>query len=474
LSTARTIAKNLFAMLTGTAITRLLTLVAVAYAARVLGVDSFGQWSFAATIAAYWGILVHLGMDAPAARYLIHKGGSPEQLIEWAVPLKLAGASCGLVAVAVVAWLLPNQTTEMRWLILFCYAPLLVAFANLSWVYVWLEKLQRLVAAQVIEQVLNLALVLALVRAPEHVARLPLAGVIAAGGAVVVSWIWWRRDGRRFRWRLDFAGMWALLREGIQITLSQAAVQLYLGCGILFLGLASTNAQVALYSVGNRLATPLALLRMTLVTSLNPTFWRLYSESRENLAEFANRIVRYSTCALVPAATGITVLSVPAVRLIFGASYEGGAPALSLLGWWLTVMFLNMSGEMILYAAARQDVILKLSVGALLLAVGFNFWFVPRWGATGAAAAMLLVELIWLPVRFHLAHRCVPVAFWRSLARPCLCATLLGAWLWCFRDGNLWIHVPVALGLYTAGLFLTRAVIVGELRELWQALRPLR
>jgi len=115
---------------------------------------------------------------------------------------------------------------------------------------------------------------------------------------------------------------------------------------------------------------------------------------------------------------------------------------------------------------------LKLSVGALLLAVGFNFWLAPRWGALGAAAAMLLTELLWLPVRFHLARRCVPVAFWRSLGKPCLCAAVLALWLWCFRHGNLLVHVPIALGLYVAGLFATRAVIVSELRELWRALRP--
>lgn len=468
---ARTIAKNLVAMLTGTVLTRLLMLVAVAYAARVLGVDRFGEWSFAATVAGYFWMLTHLGLDAPSARYLIQKGGRPEQLLEWAVPLKLAGACCGMLVVSAVAWLLPRQTPETRWLIVACYVPWALAFANVSWVYVWLEKLPRVAMAQVGEQALYLALLVALVQKPEQVMRVPLAAALGGCGASVVSWIWWRRDGYRFQWRLDWPGMWALLREGIQIAVSQAALQLYLGCGILILGLISTNVEVALYSVGYRLAAALALLRMTLVTSLNPTFWRLFVSSKEELALLANRVVRYTACVLVPVGTVVTVLAAPIVRWIFGAAYEGGGPVLSLLIWWVIIAFWNMSGEMILYAAARQDAVLKLSAGALVLAAGFSVWLVPRGGAVGAAAAMLLTEWLWLPVRFHLARQCAPVAFWRSLTMPCLSAVVLATWLWFFRRGNLWVHTPVAIGLYVAGLFLTRAVAIRELRELWRSLR---
>jgi O-antigen/teichoic acid export membrane protein len=171
-------------------------------------------------------------------------------------------------------------------------------------------------------------------------------------------------------------------------------------------------------------------------------------------------------------ATVVSVVSAPVVRLIFGPAYEGGGAVLSLLVWWLTLFFLNISSEIILYAATRQDDALKLSLGALGLTLVFNLWLIPRYGATGAAATMLAAELICLPVRFALARRYVPVAFWRSLARPCLCAAALGAWLWCFRGGNLLVHAPVALALYVAGLFVTRAVVVSELRELWRMVRP--
>lgn len=471
MSIVRTIARNFLAMLTGTVATRLLALVAVAYAARVLGVDRFGQWSFAFTVAGYFWMLVHLGLDAPSARYLIQKGGQPEQLVAWTLPLKLAGAASGWLAVAGVAWCLPHQTTETRWLILACYAPVALAFANVSWVYVWLEKLHRFAASQVIEQAAFLLTLLCLVREPNHLARVPLAASIGAGAATVVSWAWWRRDGYRFRWQWDVAGMWVLLREGGQIALSQAALQLYLGCGVLFLGLLSTNAEVALYSVGYRLAAMLALLRMTLVTSLNPTFWRLYVESPEQLAALANRVVRYSACALLPAATLLTMLAAPLLRLIFGSDYERGATALSLLAGWVSLSFLNMSGEMLLYTAARQAALLKLSVGSLGLAAGFSVWAVPRWGAVGAATAMLLTELVWLPVRFHLARQCAPVAFWRSLARPCFCALPMGLWLWWQRGPHWLVQAPVALGLYLVGLWLTRAVVVSELREGWRSLR---
>ncbi|MCX7886074.1 MAG: flippase [Verrucomicrobiae bacterium] len=471
LSIARTITKNFVAMLTSTVATRLLALVAVAYLARTLGVERFGQWSFAFTVANYFGMLVHLGLDVPAARYLVQKRGQPEQLIRWALPLKLGGALLGLLGATAAAVLLPGQPRETRWLIVACYVPLALAATNLAWVYLWLEKVHRFAASQVIEQALFLAALLAIVHGAEQVVRVPLAAGLAACGVAAVSWAWWQRDGHGFRWEWDTHGMRSLLREGIPITLSRGAVQLYLGCSVLILGLYSGNTQVALYNVGYRIAATLAVLRMTLITSLNPTFWRLYVESKEQLATLGNAVARYCACALVPVATLATVLSDPLVRLIFGAEYSGGGPVLALLSWWVTITFLTMSGEMILYTAARQDAILKLGVGSLLTAVALNLLWVPRWGAVGAASAMLATELVLLPVRFHLARRCAPVAFWQSLAKPCVSAAVAGAWLWFFRHHILWLHLPVALAIYLAALRLTGAVTVAELRQWWRALR---
>ena len=470
MSSTRTIARNFFLLLTGTALTRLLTLAMVAYAARKLQVDRFGQWSFAVTVASYFWMVGHLGLDTPAARHLALHRKEADEWVGRVLPWKLLGSVAGFLMVAVVVFWLPKPV-ETKLLVLMCYLPLAVACWSLNWVYVGLERLELMAMAQMLEQGLNLAAVLVLIQGPEHVARMPLAIALGTGGSALVMLVVWRCLGHRYRFQFEFAPMRQMLGEGMQIVGTQAAVQLYLNCSMLFLGLVSSDAQVALYSVGYRLATPFSILRQTLIVSLNPMCWRLYVESREQFGVFVNRLVRYSACALFPAATVVMVLSATVVRLVFGVAYEGGAMAFGLLCWWLTLIFLNVSGEIILYAATRQDDVLKLSLGALGLTLVFNLWLTPQYGASGAAASMLLAEAVWLPVRFYLARRCVPIAFWRSLSKPCLCAAALGAWIWHFRNGNLLLHLPIALVLYTAGLFLTRAVVVSELCELWQALR---
>ncbi|HEY7821086.1 MAG TPA: polysaccharide biosynthesis C-terminal domain-containing protein, partial [Vicinamibacteria bacterium] len=82
----------------------------------------------------------------------------------------------------------------------------------------------------------------------------------------------------------------------------------------------------------------------------------------------------------------------PILATVYGAGFEGGARPLSFLGLALLAVFANALTTHLLVASGRnRRLVLSIAV-RLVVGVALDLVLIPRWGAAGAAFAVLAAE----------------------------------------------------------------------------------
>ncbi|PAU70554.1 polysaccharide biosynthesis C-terminal domain-containing protein [Vreelandella alkaliphila] len=162
----------------------------------------------------------------------------------------------------------------------------------------------------------------------------------------------------------------------------------------LVLGAFHSESDVALFSLGLRLAMIIGFILTVYDSILGPRFSRLQHEGNgEGLKQLAQKSAFQMTCfALLPAL--VFIIWPEAVLALFGSDYSGAAGVVRIL---VIGQFVNvMTGSVILLLlmadqqrAARNILIWSVVVGGVASLV-----LIPRYSAEGAAYALLLCLLI--------------------------------------------------------------------------------
>ncbi|MFM1873842.1 MAG: hypothetical protein RL398_3264, partial [Planctomycetota bacterium] len=221
------------------------------------------------------------------------------------------------------------------------------------------------------------------------------------------------------------------------------------------------EAAAGLYTVAQRLASTATLPGAQLLRLLQPHTDRAAHAGDPSAT--AARALRTTGYAVVPIAAGGMVVAEPLCRL-FGAEFAAGGDALLLMlpaftalqFAWQLAQILFAHGWVGRWAGAQW-------LGAVAQAVAIA-WLVPRWGATGAAAAALLGNALFLVVaRLALGHR-LGVSMLRTVAPSLLPAIATAA------AALAALPLGLVAQLAAGGVAYTATIYALELRSNWRRL----
>ncbi len=180
---------------------------------------------------------------------------------------------------------------------------------------------------------------------------------------------------------------------------------------VLLLGVFSSPAEVGLYAV----ARGLSQLGNMIWLSANHRFLPIASAraavgNKEALAQVCAQTRRLLLALLWPVIAVCLLWPRTLIGLLFGAAYTGGAPALQLLTAGYVIQVLLGYNQPTLVALDRPTALFRLGLSGTIATVLGLVLLAPLFGATGAAAAVLVGTVV----------QAVP-AWWlvrRSIGRP--------------------------------------------------------
>ena len=210
---------------------------------------------------------------------------------------------------------------------------------------------------------------------------------------------------RRAGWISQFRQLWPttlpttavsqrLLQQawplGISIFLSIAYTRL----AVLLLAAWRDAEAVALYSAAWRLVEPTQILPASLLAAVFPAFSLALAQDRQRASRLG-----WQTSLLLALAGGLVALafwfSAPwLVDWLYGPSFANTVPVLRLLGLTVLPVYLNYSLTHYLIAQGQQRILTGLTAVTLCLHALFCWLFIPRFGLSGPALSVLLVESV--------------------------------------------------------------------------------
>ncbi len=389
----RTLAFQVFALGAG-AVTNIVM-------ARTLGPDGKGLISFLAYSLFVTVSLGGMGLHAAAIQHVGKKRFPPETIAATQIVL---GLGIGCVCAVLVALLLPvfGKRMDLPAGVLIGFLPLVILsllLLNLSGLVIGLGRIRALNIIRILTPfgwTAGVILVLAVLRGDRNAATYTWLGTQAISPLVMVAWIFARV---RPRFESVKACARGAFRFGVEAYLANLIWVLVLRAGGLILGNIRGSEAVGIFSVAVLLGEMLWYVPRSLTLALNP---RIASGRQEEALHLTHRAVRIGIWSVLVMSIGLLIVVRPLILFTFKAAF---LPSIRPLTWLLPGVVLGtVSSPLALYFTQHLG---KPRINAVTAAVGLavnlalNLLWIPRYGASGAAAAssvayaLVAAQLVW-------------------------------------------------------------------------------
>jgi len=279
-----------------------------------------------------------------------------------------------------------------------------------------------------------------------------------------------------------FAGMGRYLRYGIPLIPSRPLNWVINYSDRYMLGYFLGAAQVGLYSAAYGITNVISVLATPVGMVLFPTVARLYDQGKtEETKTYFRYSIKYVLMLSIPAAVGLSVLSVPLIRLFTSEEFVDGAAIVPLVAGGLVAAGLRQLLDYIFHLVNKTFWVMLLLGIAAVLNVLLNLLLIPPYGIMGAAIATTAAFVVVATVTGVVGFRYLRIDMSpRFLAKSVVASAAMGAAIWAVSpSGLLAVAASIILGAigYFAVLFLLRGFSRTEiafLRSLLASLVPAR
>lgn len=449
----QTIAKNTFWLFFGQIVSRLIKAALIIYAARILGAESYGIFSFALSFAMLALIFSDMGIGPLLVRETAKNQDeeSRKKYISTSFYLKIFLLFVCLSLMLVGILILPNkESAHLLWFFTFMivatiFRDFFLALARS------LEKMEIEAATMIIEMGAIVILGFVFLRIMPTPQSLALAYGLGAIIGLIFPLAVFRR--RLIEAIANFDGQLAKKIAGWAWPFAVGSLIGFILAytDTLMLGWLKPIETVGWYAAAIKIPLLLIIPAGIVHNAILPALSRL-SDSGEKLGKIVNRSGELLMALVFPLIIGGIILAPPIINLIFGKQYLPSVPAFKIA---LFLVPINCAWS-ILSAALFAKNLQQSNMYFAALAAGtniiLNLILIPVYGITGAALASVFSQSIGFSLTlglFKKITRTFPFAF-KELAKISLAALAMSAFLLvpAIRNSALWLNIPLAGLIY--------------------------
>jgi len=372
----------------------LIQLVVSVLLARFLGPADFGVLQYAASLTAFFGAVSGLGLSAVLVKEYIEHPDAPGMVAGAAIGLRfLAGflSAAGCVGLSIFV---DAGDPQVVWIVALTSVSLVLhTFDNLNyWFQAGLRSKITAIAALSGHALMAVyRCVLLLLHADLRWFALALSVDYLLEAAILLFCFF-----RETKSRLVFSGRYAvsLLKKSVPFLLPALMVSLYGQIDRVMLKQMVGEAETGFYATAVTLCGAWTFVLTAILHSCAPGIIEA-SHGAQSAFERKNRqlyaLIFYLSMTV---SILITVLARPLILLLYGAAYAPAVRPLQVLTWYTAFSFLGGARDTWIVCCNRQKDLIPLSGGAAAANVLLNFWWIPLFGAVGAAAASLVTQIL--------------------------------------------------------------------------------
>ncbi len=377
----------------------ILPLITFPYISRILQVDGLGKYNYASSIISYFSLIAALGISTYAIREGAARRNDREELEKFCSQVFTINMLSTVLAYVLLGCLLATGWLGgYTALILVLCISIFFNTLGTGWVFSIFENYFYITIRSIIFQVVSILLIFLLVKQPEDLILYAGITVLASVGTNIVNFICARRYCRiRLVRKIDFK---THIIPILVLFASAVASTVYVNSDITILGILKTDYEVGLYSVSAKIYSAVKFMLAAVLVVSAPRL-SMY-KAQNKLTEFRALLTKLFdavTAMVLPAATGLFLLSEEIVILISGQSYAPAASSLRLLSIALVFsQYAWLFNQNILIPAKKEKIMLAATITSAVVNVAANLILIPRWSENAAAFTTIISEIIMMVI----------------------------------------------------------------------------
>lgn len=373
----------------------LISLVVSLLTARYLGPSNYGLINYAMSFVAFFAAFCTLGINSLLVRELVERPEREGEVLGTA--LVLQGISSLLSAVTIVAMVsvIDRDEPTTIWVVALC--SLGMVFQIFGTIKYWFQRYLRsrfTAIATLTAYVATAAYRVVLMVSGQAVIWFALATAVDYVVLAVMLFLFYRKCGGQ---RLGFSWEYGkeLLSRSKHFILSGLMVAIYGQTDKLMLKQMLDVTQTGFYSTATTVNSMWCFILSAIIDSMYPSVIEAHKAGDEQLFCKKNRqlyaIVFYCSMAV---ALGFNIFAELVIYILYGKAYMPAAMPLRIVSWYTAFSYLGVARNAWIVSKNRQKHLFKLYVAAAVGNVILNYFLIPVWGASGAALASLVAQIL--------------------------------------------------------------------------------
>ena len=188
-------------------------------------------------------------------------------------------------------------------------------------------------------------------------------------------------------------GSWAfarqLCRDWRVFAIENWLASLTSGINAIVLSMFHREATIGLYAAASRITSFGAPLVASFTSAMFPYMSRLYGESTQAFRRVSEASLKYMLAVALPGVVIVAIFADRVILTLYGDAYAAAVPVLRIVIWVFVLNFVNPFLSHLLFARGEPAKSLWVALATFVVFLALSLLLIPRWGAVGAAWALL-------------------------------------------------------------------------------------
>lgn len=377
-------------------------LISFPYVSRILLPEGTGKVSFATSLIAYFMMFAQLGIPTYGVRACAKVRDDRIKLTQTAQELliiNLVMTAVSYTALFLALAFVPRLRSE-RLLYLLVSLSILFNTLGMEWLYKALEQYTYITVRSIVFKLVALAAMFLLIHGKQDYVIYGGITIFASSASGLLNFI----HARKFI-SLRPMGGWHFgphLKAVAVFFAMACASTVYTNLDTVMLGFMTGDETVGYYNAAVRIKSILVSIVTSLGTVLLPrASYYVERGQMDRFRQITHKALNFVFLAAVPMTVYFVLFAKQGIFLLSGENYAGSVVPMQ----WImpTLLFIGLSnilGIQILVPLGREKVVLWSIIAGAVVDVTLNLTLIPSFGASGAAAATSVAELVVLAVQF--------------------------------------------------------------------------
>ena len=364
------------------------------FTARYLGPSNYGLIGYAGAYTAFFMCFCTLGINSVLVKEFVDNPGQEGKIIGTSLGLRAISSFFSAIIIFIIVFIIDAGEKETIAVVILSSAGLIFNIFD-TFNYWFQSRLQSKVTAKatLLAYIVSAAYKVYLMISGKSVVYFALTSCLDHFCLAVVLLIEYRKNhGGKLSFSIKYGKY--ILGKSCHFILPSLMVAIYGQTDKLMLKQMISQTEIGYYSTAVTICGMWCFVLSAIIDSVYPSIMKAHKLDKK-LFERRNRQL-YAIVFYVSAFVSVvfTIFAKPIVYLLFGKAYLPAINPLRIITWYTAFSYLGVARNAWIVCENKQRYLFPIYLSAAVSNVILNLLLIPRWGASGAAAASLATQII--------------------------------------------------------------------------------